>query len=79
MTLHDRLEEMLRTALNDDTIALEDGSRFDELPDWDSVAFINFLFALEAAFGRPFDPGTLMAFDTFGGLKSYLDQQGVAA
>ena len=79
MTLHERLEELLRTALNDDALSLEDETRFDELPDWDSVAFINVLFSLESAFGTQLDPGALGAIETIGGLKGYLAERGVAA
>ena len=70
LTQLDPVQDILRMQLGDDTITLAPDTRFTDLPGWDSVQFINFLFALEAQYGRQFDAGALAAKETVGEVLS---------
>ena len=42
-----RLEEIFRTVLGDESIALEDNTRAADLPGWDSLTYVNAMFGVE--------------------------------
>jgi acyl carrier protein len=70
--LHERIEELLRTILGDETLSLAEETRFEDLPGWDSVAFINLLFGLETAIGTQLDPEAVRKLETIGSLEAYV-------
>ena len=73
MTLHERLEEIFRTVLNDDQLALSDDTCAADVEGWDSVAHINLMFSIESEFGIQFAGNELAEFKNVGELKQYLE------
>ena len=75
MTLHDRLEELFQTVLNDDELELRDDMATVDVPGWDSVAHINLMFSIEEAFGVQFAGNTFAEFKDIGELKQFIADQ----
>ena len=76
MTLHERLEEIFRTVLNDDQLSLSDDTSAADVEGWDSVAHINLMFSIESEFGIQFAGNELAEFKNVGELKQYLEARG---
>ncbi|UCD76617.1 MAG: acyl carrier protein [Phycisphaerales bacterium] len=76
MTLHERLEEIFRTVLNDDQLSLSDDTSASDVEGWDSVAHINLMFSIESEFGIQFAGNELAEFKNVGELKRYLESRG---
>ncbi len=76
MTLHEKLEELFRTAFLDDELVLSDETTASDIPGWDSVAHINLMFAIEQEFGVQFAGNQLAELRNIGELKSFLTEQG---
>jgi acyl carrier protein len=62
----DRLTGILRDLLGDDTIGLTMDTRRDQVPNWDSFTYINFIVAAEMAFGVKFGVAEVESFDSVG-------------
>ena len=54
MTVHERIEEVVRTFFGDDTITLTEDMTAENVPGWDSLAHVNLMFSIEEAFGIRF-------------------------
>ena len=76
MTLHERLEEIFRSVLNDDQLSLSDDTSAADVEGWDSVAHINLMFSIESEFGIQFAGNELAEFKNVGELKQYLEARG---
>ncbi len=59
---------ILRDILLDDSIALSMQTRRDDVPGWDSFAYINFIVAVEAEFGLKFRVGDVESFPDVGAI-----------
>lgn len=70
--VHDRLQAIFRDVFNE-TVVITDDMTADDVPEWDSVAHINLMFAIEHAFGVQFAPAQLAGFRNVGELKRYLE------
>jgi acyl carrier protein len=70
--MRERLEEIFRTVLRDDSIELEAATRAADLPGWDSLAHINTMFAIEQAFGVEFVGDEFARIATIGELEAVL-------
>lgn len=75
MTIHDQLQEVFQTVFADDTIELKPETTASDIPQWDSVAHINLMFAIEQAFGIQFAGNELAEFANIGELEQYLEQR----
>jgi acyl carrier protein len=78
MTVHDRLQEIFRTVLEDDDLVLSDELTADQVPAWDSVAHVSLMFTVESEFGVQFDDDQLTSFQNVGELRRYVEGQLVA-
>lgn len=76
VTLHDRLEDIFRTVLNDEQLTLTDETTAAEVEGWDSVAHINLMFSIESEFGVQFAGNELAEFKNVGELKAFLESRG---
>ncbi len=76
MTIQDRLQEVFQTVFADDSIELKPEMTAADIPQWDSVAHINLMFAIEQAFGIQFAGNELAEFANIGELVSYLEAKG---
>lgn len=70
--MRERLEEIFRTVLRDESIELEAATRAADLPGWDSLAHINAMFAIEQAFGVEFVGDEFARIATIGELETVL-------
>jgi acyl carrier protein len=63
-----RLAEILRDLLSDDSIVLTMETRRDEVPGWDSFAYVNFIVAVEIEFGVKFKVAEVESFENVGAI-----------
>ena len=73
-TTQERLQEVFRTVFGDDDLVVTDETSSDDVEDWDSLANINLLFALEQEFTVRFRDDDFAGFANVGDLRRYLDQ-----
>ena len=59
---------ILRDLLLDDCIVLTMGTRREDVPDWDSFNYINFIVALEAELGLKFRIADIESFEDVGAI-----------
>jgi len=69
MTLHERLQEVLRTFFNDDELVVTAETVPADVPGWDSLAQVNVVFAIEEAFGIELGDEALSRFASIGELE----------
>jgi acyl carrier protein len=60
------LTRILRDLLLDDTIVLTMETRREDIPNWDSFNYINFIVAVEAEFGVTFRVADIESFANVG-------------
>lgn len=75
-SVHARLEEVVRELFNDDGLTLTRETTAEDIPDWDSLAHINLMFALEQRFGIQFPGDQFGDFKNIGELEDYLLKRG---
>ena len=59
---------ILRDLLLDDSIALGMSTRRDEVPNWDSLAYISFIVGVETEFGVKFGVAEVESFENVGAI-----------
>jgi acyl carrier protein len=59
---------ILRDLLLDDSIVLTMATRREEIPNWDSFNYINFIVAVEVEFGVKFKIADIESFANIGGI-----------
>jgi acyl carrier protein len=59
---------ILRDLLPDDSIALTMETRRDDIPNWDSFNYINFIVAVETKFGVKFKIADVESFENVGAI-----------
>lgn len=64
----DRFTRVLRDLLLDDLIVLSMETRREDVPNWDSVNYINFIVAVEIEFGIKFKVADIEAFENVGAI-----------
>lgn len=57
-----RLTRILRELLSDDSIELAMETKRDEVPNWDSFAYVSFIVAVEMEFGMKFSVADVESF-----------------
>jgi len=62
------LTRILRDLLSDDSIVLTMESKRDEVPNWDSFAYVNFIVAIEIEFGVKFGVAEVESFPDVGAI-----------
>jgi acyl carrier protein len=62
----DLLTRVLRDLLMDDSIVLAMTTRREEIPNWDSMMYINFIVAVEIALGLKFRVADVESFSNVG-------------
>ena len=63
-----RLTQILRDLLSDDSIVLTMDTRRDEVANWDSFAYISFIVAVETEFGVKFSVAEVESFQNVGAI-----------
>jgi acyl carrier protein len=59
---------ILRDLLLDDSIKLTMQTRREDVPNWDSFNYINFIVAVEGEFGVKFKVADIESFENVGGI-----------
>ena len=67
--VHDRLEEIARKVFGVDSLLLTDSTKAADVPGWDSLAHVNFVYSVEEEFGIQFSDDEFVGFEDIGGLK----------
>jgi acyl carrier protein len=75
MTLHERLEEVLRTFFNDDQLVVTPETVPADVPGWDSLAQVNVVFAIEEAFGIELGDEQISRFSSIGELEAQIAER----
>lgn len=77
--IHQRVERVARAVFDDDSLVLSDTTRAGDVPGWDSLAHVNFIFGVETEFGVQFTEDEFVGFRDIGELKTMLAQKLTAA
>lgn len=72
MTVEQRLQQMLRELLDDDTVELGGDTVAQDVPGWDSYVHINLMYRIEQELGVPLPGNKIFEFKNFGELKRYV-------
>jgi acyl carrier protein len=64
----DLFTRTLRDLLMDESIALTMATRREDVPEWDSFSYINFIVAVEVALGIKFNVADIESFETVGAI-----------
>jgi acyl carrier protein len=67
--IHERLEEIARKVFDDDSLVLNDSTRAADVPGWDSLAHVNFVYSVEEEFGVQLSDDEFIGFEDIAGLK----------
>jgi acyl carrier protein len=59
---------ILRDLLLDNSIVLSMGTRREDIPNWDSFNYINFIVAVEIEFGVKFKVADIESFENIGAI-----------
>lgn len=70
--IDDQLQEIARESFLDDDLVLTDDTTADDVPGWDSLAHVNFMYAIEEEFGVQFSEEQFTGFADIGALKRLL-------
>jgi len=69
----DRFTRTLRDLLDDESIALTMQTLREDVPNWDSFNYVNFIVAVEMEFGVQFGVANVESFKTVGDIVGELN------
>lgn len=67
--IHDGLQRIAREVFDDDSLVLTDSTVPGDVPNWDSLAHVNFMYSVENEFGVQFSEDEFVGFEDIRGLK----------
>ena len=70
-----RCTRILRELLSDDSIELTMATTRDAVPNWDSLAYVTFIVAVELEFGVKFGVADVESFETVGAIVERIKAQ----
>jgi acyl carrier protein len=73
--IHERLEEIARKVFDDDSLVLTDSTRAADVPGWDSLAHVNFVYSVEEEFDVQLSDDEFIGFEDIAGLKRILSEK----
>lgn len=71
----ERLTEVFRAVFGDDTIVVDDNTTAEDIPEWDSLANVNLMFAVEQEFSLRFRDDDFAGFANVGELRGFLEDR----
>lgn len=74
MTVNARIRELLAQVIGEERLEADDETPVGRLPNWDSLAHVNALFALEEEFGVVLDPEDFEPATSIGDLERLLER-----
>lgn len=72
--MHEKLQNIFRTVMEDDDLVLTDDLTAADVPAWDSLAHVSLMFCIESQFGLEFDEDQLTSFNNVGELRRFIEQ-----
>ncbi len=69
----EKLTQILRDLLSDDSIVLTMETKRDEVVNWDSAAYVTFIVAVEMEFGLKFRVADVESFPNVGAIVQKID------
>lgn len=73
MTLREELEDVFRRSLVLDDLSLTDDTTAEDVEEWDSIAHVTLMFAIEQEFGIEFHGEEFARFTNVGDLRRALE------
>jgi acyl carrier protein len=70
--LDEQLQQIARDVFADDSLVLSDAMQATDVPAWDSLAHVNFIYSIEEAFDVRFSEEEFTGFANVGELKAIL-------
>jgi acyl carrier protein len=70
--IHERLETIARNVFGDESLVLHESTKASDVPGWDSLGHINFMFGVESEFGVQFTDDEFVGFENIGDLDRML-------
>ena len=64
-----RLQQVFRETFDDPTLVVEDGTTASDVPDWDSLAHVSLVVAVEREFGIRFTAAEVSGLSCVGDLR----------
>ena len=75
MEVLEKLEQLIRHVLNDDSIVLNDETTAHQVEGWDSLAHITFMYAIEYEFDIAFDADEFSNVADIGRLRQLIESK----
>jgi acyl carrier protein len=72
-TIDERLQEIARHIFNNDDLVLTDDTTAADVPGWDSLAHVSFMYSVEEEFDVRFSDDEFAGFSNIAGLRQRLD------
>ena len=69
-----RITDIVREELDDDDIHLSEDMKASEIEDWDSLAHVRIVVAVEGEFGCRFATGEITSLDNIGDLVTLVEK-----
>jgi acyl carrier protein len=76
--IDDRLEAIGRSIFYDDDLTFTDATRAADVPGWDSLAHVSFMYAVEDEFGVRFSEDEFTGFADIAELKRMIERKQAA-
>jgi acyl carrier protein len=73
--VHDELQEIARSTFDLDDLVLTDSTTAKEVPGWDSLAHVSFMYSVEEQFGVRFSEDEFAGFEDIGALKRMISEK----
>jgi acyl carrier protein len=70
----ERIEQVVRSLLNNEDISLTAETWAADVPGWDSLAHVSIIFGIEEEFGIRFSDEALVGIETVGDLAERVEQ-----
>jgi acyl carrier protein len=74
-SVQDRVQEVARSVFDDDSLILDGSTTAREVPGWDSLGHVNFMYSVEEEFGVHFTDEEYSGFDDVGALVRTLERK----
>ena len=73
--VYEKLNKVFRDVFDDDEITVHDGTTAEDIEDWDSLAHIDLVVAVEDAFGIHFNMGEVNSMKDVGEMVDIILQR----
>jgi len=77
MSVFEKLQEIMATALEVPAGAIRENSTMDEIEEWDSLGHVHIMVALEQAFDLYMDVDNFAGLDSVTAILQYLESENV--